>query len=410
MLNGETSKNTPTNGKNFPVRIDDDGFDDFIVPRDDHSRVTRANIERAARKFFGAEDELIARLSDAMMAVAESRERISAEMIALGNQLFHSHNLVRNNMVAKAGDSREIYRRAARMSYDFFLEALNIKQSAARSYMRCYERFGDNTEAIRVFNVGELDLLAAKHVTDAQITEIMLKKDSNPDMTRAEVKKLLDELKQRDKALADSERQLENITSLLEDGKTELFLAGKDVAHLKEELAANARALSAKQEELAKLDDLFNRRTAGLSSMEKDIADKDKEIERLTKLSQNQKPIVEVKEVPIAPAGFTSISDAVTAKNAELANAEKALQAAHQELESLQQRRDRTKASIDASEKVQNSLSAATTAFETFTGKLSSAQLAMQASSDPSEHCKLVEALAGMLRKSLVEIDAWLSR
>jgi DNA repair exonuclease SbcCD ATPase subunit len=410
MLNGETSKNTLNKRNNLPAKINDDEFDDFIVPRDGHSRVTRTHIDETAKESFGEEEELIARLTDSMMAVAESRERIAAEMIALGNQLFHSHHLVRNNMVAKAGDTRAIRNKAASITYEFFEKALNIKQSAARSYMRCYERFGDNAEAIRIFNVGELDMLAAKHITDAHIDEIMLAKESNPDMTRAEVKKLLDELKHRDKALVDSERQLENVASLLEDSKTELYFAGKDVAHLKEELAANARELAAKQAELARLDDLFNRRTAGLSSMEKDIADKDKEIERLQRALNNQEPVVEIKEVIKPPARFTAIAEAVSAKTAELASTEKELDAAKQELESLQQQRSQAKASINAAEKLQNSMSEATAAFETFTGKLSSAQLAMQASSNPAEHRRLVEALSGMLRKSLVEIETWLSR
>ncbi|KXU94872.1 hypothetical protein CR51_26065 [Caballeronia megalochromosomata] len=410
MLNGETSKNTPTKQNNLPIKIDDENFNEFMVFRDDHSRVTRANIEKAARVLFGAEEELIARLTDAMMAVAESRERIAAEMIALGNQLFHCHNLVRNNMTAKAGDSRATRNRAANLAYDFFDRAMNIKHSAARSYMRCYERFGDNTEAIRIFNVGELDMLKAKHITDATINELMEKKQSNPDMTRAEMKKLLDELQSREKALVDAEHQLENVASLLEDSKTELFLAGKEVAHLKEELAANARALTAKQDDLARLDDLLTRRTAGLSSMEKDIADKDREIAQLKRAFETQKPVVEIKEVIKPPAGYAAISDAVSAKNAELAETEKALNSAKQDLETLQQERDRVKTSIEAAQKVQESLTAATTSYESFAGKLSSAQLAMQASDNPAEHRPLIEALAGMLRKSLVEIDTWPSR
>ncbi|MDR5776883.1 MULTISPECIES: hypothetical protein [unclassified Caballeronia] len=409
MLNGETSKNTPTKFNHLPIRVDDDTSDEFVAPTDDRRHVTRSSIDKAARELFGQEEELIGRLTDAMMAVAESRERIAAEMIALGNQLFHSRHLIRNNMVAKAGDTREIRNRAACLAFDFFEKALKIRESAAKSYIRCYERFGDNTEAIRVFNVGELNMLVAKHVSDAHINEIMLQKDSR-EMTRGDVKKLLTELKQRDEALADSERQLENVASLLEDSKNELFLAGKDVAHLTEALSANARALTAKQEELARLDELFNSRTAGLSSMEKDIADKDKEIARLSRALETQKPEVQIKEIVKPPEGFTTISQAVNAKTAELASTEQALHIARQELESLKQRRNDAKTAIDAAEKVQNALSAATSAYETFAGKLSSAQLAIQASSDTAEHRQLVEALSGMLRKSLVEIDTWLSR
>jgi hypothetical protein len=411
MLSGETSGNVPNMfNPNLPVPFGDDSMSDFIVPRDDNKGITRATIEKAAKDSFGGEDELVAKLTDSMMAVSESRERISAEMIALGNQLFHAHYLIRNNMVAKGGDSISIHRKAARMAYNFFESSLKIKESAARQYMRCWERFGNNEEAIRIFNVGELDMLAAAHVTDAEINEIMLAKRSNPDMKRADVKKLLDTLQKQEKALVDSQKQVDNVTSVLEDTKTALDLAQREAQHLKDELDAKARALAAKQQQLDGLDDLYNRRTAGMSDMQKDLADKDREIARLLDEVMNKKPEVQVKEVLVTPPGFSSLSEALEAKTAEFKKTTQALDALKQEVTEVEKNREKAKAALAAAEKVQKTMEGVSAAFESFDGKLTAAQLAVQASDSPAEHRPMFETLSAMMRKSQSELDAWLAK
>lgn len=341
MLSGETSGNIPNKfNHNLPVPFGDDSMSDFIVPRDDNKGITRTTIEKAAKDAFGAEDELVAKLTDSMMAVSESRERISAEMIALGNQLFHAHYLIRNNLVAKGGDTVSIHRKAARMAYDFFENSLKIKESAARQYMRCWERFGNNEEAIRIFNVGELDMLASSTVSDAHINELMARKQAKPDMTRADVKKLLDALQKQEKALVDSQKQVDNVTSVLEDTKTALDLAQREAQHLKDELDTKARALTAKQQQLDGLDDLYNRRTAGMSDMQKDVADKDREIKRLLDALENKKPEVQVKEVLVTPPGFTSLVEALEEKTAEFKKTTQALDALKQEVTEVEKNRE----------------------------------------------------------------------
>jgi molybdopterin-guanine dinucleotide biosynthesis protein A len=49
-------------------------------------------------------------------------------------------------------------------------------------------------------------------------------------------------------------------------------------------------------------------------------------------------------------------------------------------------------------------------AFETFAGKLSTAQVAVQACDGPAQHEPLIETLAAMMRKHLTEIETSLRK
>ena len=165
MQNGETPKNTPLSKPQPPVIQPpmeiNDALDD-IFERHDPKRAHRDNIERAITKALGddpAFEELTVTLVASMLAVADARDRIAADLEVIGAQLLNSMYVLKNALIAKAGDTTAINRKAATLGFQIFDLALGVKRSAARQYMRCYEAFADNVEAIRTFNVGELDIL-----------------------------------------------------------------------------------------------------------------------------------------------------------------------------------------------------------------------------------------------------------
>ncbi|TCK32493.1 hypothetical protein B0G84_8298 [Paraburkholderia sp. BL8N3] len=419
MPNREPSKNTQLSKPqppiiHPPVEIND-GLDD-IFEKHDPRRAHRDNIERIIKRLLGDApefSELVIQLVENMMAVADARARIAADLEVIGSQLINSMYILKNVFIGKAGDTIAINRKAASLGYLIFDEALGVKKSAARQYMRCYEVFADNVEAIRTFNVGELDILAAEHVTDEQVAEILAKKKANPDMTRMDVKRLLQELQKKDEAIEDGRVQLLNVHALLQDVKTALTVSESDAERLRHELAASARAIATREADLTRMDDHYKRKQAGLSNMEKDLADKDKEIDRLTREAEalkNRKPEVQIKEVPTAPAGYTSISESIRKSNEELAEIEARLIEGKAALEDLKARRKKEADALDAANKVQASLHEVSSTFEVFAAKLTAAQLAVQASATPAQHRPLLEALAAMLRKAVSELDAALGK
>ena len=195
-----------------------------------------------------------------------------------------------------------------------------------------------------------------------------------------------EKLQKQEEAIEDGRVQLENVQSLLEDHRTALDVANSDARHMRDELAANARALADKEAALGRLDEHYKRRQAGLSNMEKDLADKDKEIARLNREAEalrNRRPEVQIKEVATVPAGFKSISDSVQKRSEELAEIEATLKAEQAALDGLKAQRKKEADALDAANKVQASLQDVSSTFEIFAGKLTAAQLAVQASDRP---------------------------
>ncbi|WP_277184388.1 hypothetical protein, partial [Caballeronia sp. BR00000012568055] len=137
---------------------------------------------------------------------------------------------------------------------------------------------------------------------------------------------MLVELQKKDAALEDGRIQLLNVHSQLQDAKTALSVSESEAKHLRAELATSARKISDREADLARMDDHYKRKQAGLSNMEKDLADKDKEIGRLTREAnelRNRKPDVQYVDKPTAPAGYTSIAESIQKSNDELAEIEK---------------------------------------------------------------------------------------
>ncbi|SOE91589.1 hypothetical protein SAMN05446927_8524 [Caballeronia arationis] len=411
------SKNNDDSKKDLQLRKTEvhDPMDD-ILGGVAHSSADRSKIEKVARQLFGdGEDsaELVLQIVENMIAIAEARARISDDLRLIGGQLINTMHLIKNSMIAKSGNKTSTVRKAATMGYRFFEGALGVKYAAARQYMRCYEAFIDNTEAIRVFNVGELDILAADHVTDEQVATILAAKKANENMTREDIRKMLATLQKQEEALADRQVQVENYKTLLEESKTAHRVAEDEARRLQDQLEATAKLIADKEAQLKRMDSYYTGRQAGLANLEKDLADKDKEIQKLNEERNallNRKPEVQIKEVPTAPAGYTSISDSLEKRSAELKVIEEQLTERRAELAQLELERQKEADAIEAANRVQAAMQDVMSAFETFAGKLSTAQVAVQACDGPAQHEPLIETLAAMMRKHLTEIETSLRK
>ena len=73
-------------------------------------------IERAITKALGDDpgfEELTVTLVASMLAVADARDRIAADLEVIGAQLLNSMYVLKNALTAKAGDTTAINRKAA---------------------------------------------------------------------------------------------------------------------------------------------------------------------------------------------------------------------------------------------------------------------------------------------------------
>jgi uncharacterized protein YpuA (DUF1002 family) len=97
-------------------------------------------------------------------------------------------------------------------------------------------------------------------------------------------------------------------------------------------------------------------------------------------------------------------------RSAELKVIEEQLTERRAELAQLELERQKEADAIEAANRVQAAMQDVMSAFETFAGKLSTAQVAVQACDGPAQHEPLIETLAAMMRKHLTEIEASLRK
>lgn len=395
-----------------------DPLDEFVFSMQDPNAVTRENMAAVAREVFGGgteNAEFIAKLVEHMIAVSESRSKIVGELVILGGHLQQMMKAAISHHTGRVGNTFQAQKKGASLCFDFFHKALGITRPSARGYIRCHQKFGDDAEAVRVFSYGELNLLSSQDVTEEQIAAIMEKKAANPDLTRADVKELLKTLQRQEEAIDDRDKQLENIQGLLEDNKVQLDVTVRESNHLREQVAVHERHLAEKEKSLANLRELLTTRTSGYGSMEKELADKEKLVAELTaelKALREAKPKVETVEVPVEklPDAYANVSQAVEAALTELKVTEQRKSQLEDEVATLRSSIASQQAEFEAGTAVKRSLDDLTAAWAEVAGKMATVQLAVQASSEPQLYNPTLEALAGMLRKYLTEIEAALNR
>lgn len=284
---------------------------DFLAPYD-YSSATREKITAVAEELFGKKaetEELRARLTEYMLSVSASRKKIASELVLLGGSLSNSMTLVIENHIAKTGHSTFAVNQARNLGYKYFEASLGLTRNAARKYMRCFEKFGDDNEAVEMFNIGELNILSAPSVTDAEFDKVWEKKLVNPKMTQDEVREFLNLLRKQDAAIQDKDQELDNVQGLLEDSKDRLRGAEADSKHLRRQLAELNRTLQEQQKQLQAQSDFVKERTSGLGQLQKDYQDKVKDFDRVVvelAAAKNAKPTIETREVIVekVPEGF----------------------------------------------------------------------------------------------------------
>lgn len=395
-----------------------DPLDELVFTLEDPKASTRENIANAARKVFGSgpdSTDLIAKLVEHMIAVSESRAKVVAELIILGGHLQQMMKSAINHQTAKLGDSHKAKVMGARLCFDFFQQALNITRPSAYNYMRCHQRFADDAEAVKIFSFGELNLLAAQDVTDEHIELIKEKKQADPNMGREDVAAMLKELRSKDEAIVDRDKQLENLEGLLADNKLQLDVSVRENRHLMEQIATQERSLTEQDTSIANLQQLLNQRTAGYPALEQALAAKSKALDEATSelfAIKAMKPKVETVEKPVEklPESYKNLVEACEDRMKELRDLEKKRTALESEIKEIEANVAAQTAEREASSAVKDALEDLTKTWGDLSGKLGTVQLAVQASSNPEQFKPVLEALAAAIRKTLSEVEAAVNR
>jgi hypothetical protein len=91
-----------------------------------------------------------------------SRPARAEEVVRLGKSLHEMATIGTQHYLGTCGDTGPNRKKAASLCYRFFQAELGISQATAMAYIRCFQKFGENAEAIRAFPFSALNALAGK--------------------------------------------------------------------------------------------------------------------------------------------------------------------------------------------------------------------------------------------------------
>ncbi|WP_213769144.1 hypothetical protein [Caballeronia sp. dw_19] len=114
------------------------------------------------------------------------------QMMETAGWMRHAYDAVIAQQVERYGDTVAVRRKAATLAFEVFRRD-GYSQATARSHLIVHKRFSDNDTAIRVFKWGELAMLASQ--TDEHVNALIEAKLAEPEMSRDEIKRYLDQLR-----------------------------------------------------------------------------------------------------------------------------------------------------------------------------------------------------------------------
>lgn len=126
-------------------------------------------------------------LLDAGEAERLSRPTRAEEVVRSGECLHKMLKSGTEHYLNTCGDTGANRKKAASLCYRFFQVEMGISQASARAYIRCFQKFGENAEATRVFSYSALNAMAGKDVSGEIISAMVRAKLENPEMTREEL-------------------------------------------------------------------------------------------------------------------------------------------------------------------------------------------------------------------------------
>ncbi|CAM2158525.1 protein of unknown function (plasmid) [Pararobbsia alpina] len=380
--------------------------DDALVERLFQSSTSKASgpsrLTRVRALLEGVLDETgVHVIAQALDDIDTSRRRILAEHVAMGSRLEQIYQVIYSWLMKEGGEPKSAARLASKLLYRFGTAELNVKQPTVYLYVRAYRRFSDNHDALHLFNIGELNVLIGK--SDEQVGVAIEEKKANPDMSRDELVRLVNEL-QSDKEKADMrveavQQELVSTVDTLQNQQLDVKRLERELAKLNEERDSASNVVSKLQLELTT-------RSASITSMERTIVDLSADLAR--------------KELDLETARTEAQTAATTSAAApqSLAALEDAIEAHKRELQTLSTQISEKRAEIDQQSQQLRTLNSALTDdnavsaavgecmlhAERFTSTYKSLRLALSASTDQTRYSALVNEVKATFATLLNEM------
>ena len=363
-------------------------------------------VRTAAFELFGSNlpEAVIRNIIADSEEIAQSTRKIIQEHMRMGGNFLNIKRSVESAFVAQQGDKKPVRDRAAHLVYQYIERLHGIGQARASLYMRAYEKFVSNDEAMALLKQADMQMLLAKDTPDELIEMVIDARRGNPDMKKREVKALIDEYyAEKDQQLRVATTELSTKAAELDEAYSENRRLAAQLEQLKQDNARDRKAAEATKVELKSA-------SSSVSVLQQELAKRERALEDAHRALASAESKVQVKEVEVIPESFGKMEDRIEEQITRKRQVESELALAQEQLAEVQKRRDQQMAQLEASERLEKQVNGLIEHFAAFTQQYHTAQLMVTADGHPEQFKAIFQALADIVGKFHAELTAAAAR
>jgi adenosyl cobinamide kinase/adenosyl cobinamide phosphate guanylyltransferase len=352
-----------------------------------------AEITQIVRQFFGGEipESLRAIIASESNEIAHSTRKILEEHMRIGGILFNLRSRIEGHFVATLGETRHVRNKGAELFYRYVEKLFRKKQDIVKVYIRSYLRFSTNAGAVEMLTITDMQLLVSQD--DEVIDAVIEAKRENPDLSKREVKKIIESYKtklaEKDASLDVVKSQLSDVVGQLDDARNENQYLTEETKHLRLQIEQDKEKSKKTMVDL----DGANR---SVSTMHTEISRLERERDTLTRQLAEAATRVQTKEVIVSgpPENIKHLQEAADSLMNQVKEATSQMESLQAEVALLEERRKQQLAEIESKEAVERHIRELMNDFGSFMQKYKTTQLLVTAGGSVAPFANLFAAFA----------------
>ena len=374
-------------------------------------------IRKVANEIFGDEfsDDDRNSIIEESLHIRTSKQRIVLEHMRVGAAVATILKKVVSKCTKLYGANDGSMKLAHDRTYDFLEKTQGYGRNACTLYLRQYEVFCGNDDAITHLSATDMRALTTQQRSKEVIEAVVELRRANPDAKQIEVKQLIADLEAAEKraALAEAENRDKDVRiAVLSDRADEAMTEAQDAKdkgqNAQRELNALREEMEALRESRDAITQEYGHHSARYNELMRDEAKTRRELDELAdrykRLQQNPETVEQIVEK--VPDGYTSLSDAMNALTAKLKELEKGVAEKKATVAELDAKLAQANIKISAVSVVRDRLTRMVAQFSAFATEFNAAQLAATIEGDIKNHKSIVRGIADMLKKYVGELEA----
>ncbi|TGP40219.1 hypothetical protein EN871_28755 [bacterium M00.F.Ca.ET.228.01.1.1] len=352
-----------------------------------------AEITQTVSQFFGAElpESLRAIIASESNEIAHSTRKILEEHMRIGGILFNLRSRIEGHFVATLGEKRHVRNKGAELFYKYVEKLFRKKQDIVKVYIRSYLRFSTNAGAVEMLTMTDMQLLVSQD--DGVIDAVIEAKRENPDLSKREVKKIIESYKtklaEKDASLDVVKSQLSDVVGQLDDARNENQYLTEETKHLRLQIEQD------KEKNKKTMVDLDGANRA-VSTMHTEISRLERERDTLLRQLAEAAERVKTKEVIVSgpPENIKHLQVTADSLMTRVKEATSQMESLEAEVASLEERRKQQLAEIESKEAIERHIRELMNDFGSFMQKYKTTQLLVTAGGSVAPFANLFAAFA----------------